>query len=193
MSKSPYFVSWMQVLISFIVSAVIFSGFFLLFLPPLIPQKAMSETLYNMKELRSAIQKMTLDGEFQANSIQWTTQNNKPISLEQLKAALIVGKYMTEESYVHATSAKKPARIWSATLPDCVTIYAVTTNDPDNTLLLSSKNWQGPDSTLSGEPFGDLGYVIFFKNGEGRVARGDSSDARISIGQGGEYNYQALK
>ena len=154
----------------------------------------MTQALSNMKQLHLATQQMTLDHEVDKNPVQWTCSNTTPLTLDQWKKALSP-EYLSDADLKKLLSVTVDRRfIGTKTIDEALNIFAVTKDDPDDTVLFATKNWHGPNvKVLSGEPYGSRAFVVFRKGGDGQVLLPKQITNISLIGGGGMHNYLPLK
>lgn len=143
--------------------------------------------LSGVRQLHMATQQMTIDNKTTGSSpVAWTCDGTTPISYEQWKAMLVDG-YLQPQDLDRLLTAIGPVK-------EAHTVFAVTEDDPANTVLFASKNWQGPQSSkLSDEPFRGRGFVVFRKGGDGAVLLAKQINKTDLIGEGGSHGFLPLK
>jgi len=150
----------------------------------------MTQTLSNLKQLHMASQQMTLDNQTTGDSpIRWTCSGTTPLTFEQWTNALVTGKYVT------AGELKKFLSFGTRLSPtNVVSVFAVAEKDPADTVLLATKNWQGPGvSDLAKNLYSGPGVVIFRKGGDGVILQPRQATATNLIGTGGMHNFLPLR
>ena len=142
--------------------------------------------LSNARQFHVAIQAMTADNVQSGNSQRWTCSNSVPLSFSQLTNSLVSGGYVSERDLRKLLTAPHTDQAF--------TFFAVTDNDPEETLLLATQNWHGMESSsLSGYPFQEKGFIVMQKGGDGKVLQPKFINAPSVIGDGGKFNYLPLK
>lgn len=150
----------------------------------------MTQTLSNLKQLHMAAQQMTLDNQTTGDSpIRWTCSGTTPLTFEQWTNALVTGNYVT------AAELKKFLSFGTRHSPtNVVNVFAVTEKDPADTVLLATKNWQGPGApALAKNIYPRPGVVIFRKGGDGVILQPSQAAATNLIGSGGLHNFLPLR
>lgn len=176
-----------------IVFVIFVIGVLAVFVAPAIYQKyfvrgcGVSVYLSAVRQLHMATQQMTLDNKTTGSStIAWTCDGTKPITYAQWKEALVEG-YLFPQDLDKLLSGPGPTK-------DAYTVFAVTNDDPNNTVLFASKNWQGPQSSkLSDEPFKGRVFVVFRKGGDGAILPAKQINRTDLIGEGGSHGFLPLE
>lgn len=191
---SPGGFTILEILLLLILLAVLAS----LFLPAISAGPARNQfirTLSNMKQIQLATRQMAVDNAETGNPVQWTCSNTTPLTLDQWKRAL-------SPEYFSAVDLKKMLGVTcdgrffgTKTMSEGFNVFAVTAQDPDDTLLFATKNWHGPkDNGLSGDPYGTKAFVIFRKgNNSGMVLTAKQSTNLSVVGGGGMHHYLPLR
>ena len=143
--------------------------------------------LSGVRMLHMATQQMAIDNKTTgSSSVAWTCDGTAPITYEQWKAMLVDG-YLQPQDLDKLLTAPGPMK-------EAYTVFAVTEDDPANTVLFASKNWHGPQSSkLSDEPFGGRGFVVFRKEGDGAILPAKQINQTDLIGEGGSHGFLPLK
>lgn len=143
--------------------------------------------LSGVRQLHMATQQLTIDNKTTgSSSVAWTCDGTTPITYEQWKAMLVDG-YLQPQDLDKLLTAIGPVK-------EAYTVFAVSDDDPGNTVLFASKNWHGPQtSKLSAEPFEGRGFVVFRKDGTGAVLQAKQINKTNLIGDGGMHKYLPLK
>ena len=133
----------------------------------------MTQTLSNMKQLHLATQQMALDGTTTGDAtLAW------PGDLTNASwagwATNLVPSYLSINDFNKLLNAPGVIRP-HGTVPQDKTIrsmnvYAVAENNPGDTIFLATANW-GKYSALTADakPYGDKGFVVFRKAGDGAI------------------------
>lgn len=138
----------------------------------------MTQTLSNMKQLHLATQQMALDatttgdtnlgwpGDAGSNFTAWATN-------------LMGGNYLTPNDLAKLLSAPgvivaPPSSVSSAPTKSALVIYQVTENSDGATVFLSTANFTnsasgGTAPAATAKPYGNKGYVVFRKAGDGAI------------------------
>ena len=136
----------------------------------------MTEALSHMKQIHLICQQMVLDGE--------TTSDKRlgwPGSYASFGAwtAEVVPEYLSTNDFCKILSAPGfivPAGKLPRMNEMAVRLYAVTRDSPTNAVLLTSAKFTntptgGEPLSPSAKPFGDKGFVVLRKGGDGGVYR----------------------
>ncbi len=137
-------------------------------------------SLNNARQLQIATQTMAIDAFTTGEGPGWPGDNND--SWGVFCQNLVDGKYLTESDIRKIVSAPG-VNIPAGTFPpprSGLQVYAVSENAPGDSVFVSTFNWTGfSELDPSAAPFGDKGFIIFRKAGDGGVyrARQATSDA----------------
>lgn len=127
-------------------------------------------TLNNARQLQIATQTMAMDAFTTGDGPGWPGDNND--SWGAFCQNLVDGRYLTESDIRKIVSAPG-VNIPVGTFPPSrsgLQVYAVSENDPGDSIFVSSFNWTGfSELSPQATPFGDKGFVIFRKAGDGNV------------------------
>jgi hypothetical protein len=87
---------------------------------------------------------------------------------------LVENKYMDEGNLklfaVPGIEAANNMNSFQSTKNNAYILYAVTAEDEENKVFLSTKNYdavEGVEPAVNARPFGDFGFVVFKKGGDG--------------------------
>ncbi|GAT31695.1 type II secretory pathway, pseudopilin PulG [Terrimicrobium sacchariphilum] len=155
-----------------------------------------TQALSNLRQLQLATYQMTLDLKGDPNSPAWTSLNGKPLAYAQWRSLLIEGKYLNPQDFTKLTTLTDRGGWFGGNraVSNAITVYAVCKDDPDTTLLFTTKNWHGLDAkSLSGAPFETRGFAVFRKGGDGAILLNKLCQRADLIGSGGKFNYQPLQ
>jgi prepilin-type N-terminal cleavage/methylation domain-containing protein len=136
----------------------------------------MTQTLSNMKQLHLATQQMALDGLTTGDTnLAWPGDLPAP-TFAKWAEALINGAYLKTNDFAKLVSAAgKVAPPGSIPTADqsALIAYQVQENSEGSTVFLSTANYDfssgGTTLNASNKPYGDKGFVIFHKAGDGAV------------------------
>lgn len=129
-------------------------------------------SLNNARQLQIATQTMAMDAFTTGEGPGWPGDGDGASSWGAFCESLVEGKYLTESDIrkiVSAPGVNNPADSFPPGRSG-LQVYAVRENDPGDAIFVSTYNWTGfselqPEAT----PFGDKGFVIFRKGGDGNV------------------------
>lgn len=136
----------------------------------------MTQALSNMKQLHLATQQMALDGESSGDrALGWPGDTGGTFS--SWVQNLVPG-YLSTNDFCKLLSGPgvvvRPGKV-PATMGECaVRVYAVGTNSPETAVFLTSANFTnspegGAPLEKSAKPYGDKGFVVFRKGGDGAI------------------------
>ena len=133
----------------------------------------MTQTLSNMKQLHLATQQMALDGTTTGDATLGWPGDMTPADWGNW-ATNLVPSYLSQNDFSKLLSAAGLARPSSTALtaktPSAIIAYAVAENSTGDTVFLSSANWtNGSALTSAGKPYGDKGFIVFRKAGDGAI------------------------
>jgi len=165
-----------------IVILVVLSLLVLMALPSIsIGRPVMTQSLSNMRQLLTATQAMVEDGVLKGNpNLNWPGDTGGTFSNW---AAQLVPAYMHTNDFCKLLSApgrtlpldKIPAMSESAIL-----VYAVSEESPSNAVFLTTANFTntptgGTTPLRNSIPYGDKGFVVFRKGGDGMIYRANQT------------------
>ena len=130
----------------------------------------LTSSLNNARQLQIATQTMAMDSFTSGEGPGWPGDNDD--AWGAYCQNLVDGKYLTESDVRKIVSAPG-VQVPAGTFPPSksgLQVYAVKENDPGDSVFASTFNWTGfqelsPDAV----PYGDKGFVIFRKAGDGNV------------------------
>lgn len=133
----------------------------------------MTQTLSNMKQLHLATQQMALDGLTTGDATLCWPGDAAPVSWASWANAL-VPNYLTAGDFNRLLSAAGVLRAKDADVADnsttAINAYAVSDNSSGDTVFLSSANWTlNVPLAKDGKPYGDKGFLVFRKAGDGAI------------------------
>jgi prepilin-type N-terminal cleavage/methylation domain-containing protein len=127
-------------------------------------------SLNNARQLQLATQTMALDSFTSGEGPGWPGDNDD--GWQPFCQNLVDGKYLTE------TDLRKIATAPGVQIPpnqfppskSGLQVYSVSESDPGDSIFISTFNWTGfAELSADALPFGDKGFVIFRKAGDGNV------------------------
>jgi prepilin-type N-terminal cleavage/methylation domain-containing protein len=136
-------------------------------------------SLNNARQLQIATQTMALDAFTSGEGAGWPGDSDA--SWNEFCQNLVSGKYLTESDLRKIASApgvQIPANDFPPSKSG-LQVYSVRENSPGDSIFASTYNWSGfREISPEAVPFGDRGFVIFRKGGDGNVyqARQATSD-----------------
>jgi prepilin-type N-terminal cleavage/methylation domain-containing protein len=133
----------------------------------------MTQTLSNMKQLHLATQTMALDGLTTGDAtLSWPADATTPGWAAW--ATNLVPSYLSTNDFAKLLSAAGLQRpnttAITAKTPSAIIAYQVGENSSGDTVFLSSANWTNNSPlTTAGKPYGDKGFIVFRKAGDGAI------------------------
>ncbi|CAN5769855.1 hypothetical protein BH09VER1_BH09VER1_45910 [soil metagenome] len=164
-----------------ILVAIVITGIFLWLARPTIivgplPKGTQTQMLSNMKQLHLATQQMDLDANTTGDTnIGWPGDLGG--SFERWATNLVGGNYLSTNDLCKLLSVPRhptPPPVMPLTNNNAVLVYAVTSSSSSNTVFLSSANFinsptGGQPPRASSAPFGQKGFVVFNRGGDGAI------------------------
>lgn len=160
----------------------------------------MTQTLNNCRQLHLATQTMSMDTTTAGDGVSWTASsgtNTNALSVAAFSEALMTGKYLTapdlRKIYTApgVTIAANNTNFTAATI--ALKIYSTTENSPSDQPFVSTKNLTiGSALVASAVPYGDKGFVLFRKGGDGGTYTRPNDTTNTSI-VGTNNSLQALQ
>jgi prepilin-type N-terminal cleavage/methylation domain-containing protein len=168
--------TWVELLVCLAIAGILIA----LALPPTggsgLTKGQMTQALSNLRQLHLATQTMVLDGETTKDTnLGWPGDTGGTFTnwVRQLVPA-----YLSTNDFCKLLSAPGvivPAgKIPETMSGGAVRVYAVSTNSPDTTVFLTSANFTntpagGTPLDKNSKPYGDKGFVVFRKGGDGAI------------------------
>ena len=133
----------------------------------------MTQTLSNMKQLHLATQQMALDGTTTGDpTLGW------PGDITNASwgtwATNLVPSYLSTNDFTKLLNAAGMPRLntvpIATRIPTAVNAYPVAENSTGDTVFLATANWTNNSPlTAAGKPYGDKGFIVFRKAGDGAI------------------------
>jgi prepilin-type N-terminal cleavage/methylation domain-containing protein len=152
----------------------------------------MTQTLNNARQIHLATQSAALDAA--ANSLSgigWpgditniTTVEafvNMIVSNDYLKPSDASKLFAIPPAFQPATFSSNQIEIKAAN--NGFKIFKVTDSNPGNTIFISTKNYTYNTPLSTNNPYGDKGFVIFRKGGDGSIYRKQQATATNTVGE----------
>ena len=141
-------------------------------------------SLNNARQLFIATQTMAIDAFQTGEGAGWPGDNVINSDWNAYLEQLTTGKYLTPADLRKICSApgvQQPVGDDSLPTVSGLAVYAVTDSAASDDIFCSSANWTGPVEELDDElvPFGDKGFVVFRKGGDGSVYRPQQANSSI--------------
>jgi prepilin-type N-terminal cleavage/methylation domain-containing protein len=133
----------------------------------------MTQTLSNMKQLHLATQQMALDGLTTGDAtLTWPGDQSNPSWAGW--ATNLVPSYLSTNDFNKLLSAagllRPSATAPNTKAPTAVNAYAVGENSTGDTVFLATMNWSNNTAlTAAAKPYGDKGFIVFRKAGDGAI------------------------
>jgi prepilin-type N-terminal cleavage/methylation domain-containing protein len=172
MKKSPRAFTLIELLVVIAIIGILVS----LAVPAMsraVSQAQMTQTLSNMKQLHLATQQMALDGTTTGDStLTWPGDATAPSWAAW--ATNLVPSYLGTNDFSKLLSAAGVPRpnttAVSVSTPSAIRVYSVGENSTGDTVFLSSANWtNGTPLSPGAKPYGDKGFIVFRKAGDGAI------------------------
>jgi prepilin-type N-terminal cleavage/methylation domain-containing protein len=141
-------------------------------------------SLNNARQLFLATQTMAIDAFQTGEGAGWPGDNVIGSDWNAYLEQLTSGKYLTPADLRKICSApgvQQPAGDDSLPTVSGLAVYALTDSSASDDIFASTANWTGPVDELSPDavPFGDKGFVVFRKGGDGSVYRPAQANSTI--------------
>lgn len=131
----------------------------------------LTQTLNNARQLQLATQTMALDSFTTGEGPGWPGDMQGGANWQTFCNDLTNGKYLTGPEFLKLVSA--PGVQVGATFPpgkSGVQVYSVRENSSSDSIFVSSYNWNNFQALEpTSIPYGDKGFVVFRKGGDGSV------------------------
>ena len=130
----------------------------------------MTQTLSNMKQLHLATTQMALDGVTTGDTnYGWPGDIGATWAVW---ATNLVPSYLNTNDFAKLLSAPGLARPNTTAIgtkaPTAINVYSLSENSGGDNVFLITANWtNGQPLTPQGKPYGDKGFVVFRKGGDG--------------------------
>jgi prepilin-type N-terminal cleavage/methylation domain-containing protein len=130
----------------------------------------MVQTLNNARQLQIATQTMSLDSFTSGNGAQWTFKDGAPLGLTAFFTELTRDNYLSENDLNKLLTAPGIGPGTGGT-PSAATsafsFFQVEENNPGDQPFVVTRNWSGGALVATEKPYGNKGFVLFRKGGEG--------------------------
>jgi len=132
-----------------------------------------TQSMSNARQIYISTFQMALDGQTTGDTnLGWPGDMGG--SWANWANALVAGKYMSAVDFAKMLSAPGVARGTntepSSPTPSALTVYAVGENSPMSAAFITTANFTyGQPIEPTAKPFGDKGFVVFRKGGDGAV------------------------
>lgn len=162
---------------------------------PTLQRSRMMSALSNARYFQHMIQILAEDNGTAGNPLQWTCSTTGPVTFSQLTNALVADGIISAQDMRKIISSPPGVDTSKAGGTEGqFNVFAVTSSDPTNTLLIASKNWQGiTSSNLSTPFFHENSFIVVNKSGEGRILKAKFINNAAIIGAGGQHDYLPLQ
>lgn len=143
----------------------------------------LTQSLNNARQLQMATQTMAIDSVTAGDGPGWPGDSDG-IGWEAFCSSLVDGRYLAAGDLRKLVSAPG-VRVGNSMppSPSALQVYPVKENSPGDAIFVSTQNWNGP-SELKPEavPYGDKGFVIFRKGGDGNVFQANQATNTNALG-----------
>ena len=155
----------------------------------------LTQTVSNARQIYISTFQMTLDGQTTGDTnLGWPGDIGS--SWSTWATALVGGGYMKTNDFAKMLSAPGLVRATNTAItaptPSALTVYSVAENSPMSMVFITTANFtNGTPLSANGKPFGDKGFVVFRKGGDGAVFQANQA-TNTSIFVTGDFT-NALK
>ncbi|MEI6073448.1 MAG: type II secretion system protein [Verrucomicrobiae bacterium] len=145
----------------------------------------MTQTLSNARQLYIATFQMALDGTTTGDTnLCWPGDNATP-TWSAWATSLVGGGYMSTNDFAKMLSAAGVLRGTNTPVtdakPSALTVLSVAESSPMSAVFMTSANYtNGTALSPTAKPFGDKGFIVFRKGGDGLVyQRGQATNTTL--------------
>jgi len=131
----------------------------------------LTQTLNNARQLQVATQTMAMDSFTAGDGPGWPGDSEGGASWQTFCTDLTNGKYLSPSDLLKIVTAPG-VKVGTAFPPSKsgLQVYTIKENSPNNAIFVSTFNWNNfQDLNPDAVPYGDKGFVIFRKGGDGSV------------------------
>jgi prepilin-type N-terminal cleavage/methylation domain-containing protein len=143
----------------------------------------LTQSLNNSRQLQMATQTMAIDSVTAGDGPGWPGDADG-ISWGEFCTSLTNGRYLSAADLKKLVSA--PGVKVSGAFPpspSALQVYPVRENSPGDAIFISTQNWNGfSDLNPEATPYGDKGFVIFRKGGDGNVFQANQATNTNALG-----------
>jgi len=143
----------------------------------------LTQTLNNARQLHMATQTMAIDSFTAGDGPGWPG-DTEGVSWGGFCEGLTNGRYLTESDLKKVVSAPG-VRVGTSfpPSPSALQVYPVRENSPGDAIFISTQNWDSfSELKTDSVPYGDKGFVIFRKGGDGNVFQANQATNTNSLG-----------
>lgn len=142
-------------------------------------------TLSNARSLQVATQTMAMDSFTTGDGPGWPGDSEGGANWQTFCNDLTNGKYLSSSDLLKLVAAPG-VKVGTAFPPakSALQVYAVKENSPNNAIFISTFNWNNFQALVpEAVPFGDKGFVIFRKGGDGSVYQARQATSTNALGE----------
>lgn len=134
----------------------------------------MTQTLNNARQLTLATQTMSIDTTTAGDGISWTTgTDGQALDVNGFSQALVNGRYLTVADLrkIYAAPGVVIPSSTETFQGDQIafSIFETKESSPSDQPFVITKNWEAGALNVDATPYGDKGFVVFRKGGDGGV------------------------
>lgn len=132
----------------------------------------MTQTLNNARQLHMQTQTMSIDTSIAGEGWSWTFNGTNPGTVEGFCVALMTNNYLTAaelRKIFTAPGVTPPQGSTFQTDNIAFTIMQTQESDPSDSIFLLTKNWTRGGLNIEGQPYGNKGFVLMRKGGDGGI------------------------
>jgi prepilin-type N-terminal cleavage/methylation domain-containing protein len=144
----------------------------------------LTQTLNNARQLQIATQTMAMDSFTTGDGPGWPGDSQGSASWQTFCTDLTNGRYLTSSDILKlVTAAGVQVGTEFPPAKSALQIYAVKMNSPNDAIFISTYNWNNFQELKSDAvPYGDKGFVVFRKAGDGSVYQARQATSRNILG-----------
>ena len=132
----------------------------------------MTQTLNNARQLHMQTQTMSIDTSIAGEGWSWTFNGTNPGTLPAFCVALMTNNYLTESELRKIFTAPgviPPIGGEFNTANVAFKIMQTKESDPSDSLFVITKNWSSEGLGAETQPYGNKGFVLMRKGGDGGI------------------------
>jgi len=143
----------------------------------------LTQTLNNARQLHLATQTMAMDSFTAGDGPGWPG-DMESANWGSFCQGLTNGRYLTESDLKKIVTAPG-VKVGNSSppTPSALQVYPVRENSPSDAIFISTQNWNSfAELQPNSVPYGDKGFVIFRKGGDGNVFQANQATNTNSLG-----------
>jgi prepilin-type N-terminal cleavage/methylation domain-containing protein len=144
----------------------------------------LTQTLNNARQLQLATQTMAMDSFTTGDGAGWPGDSEGGASWQTFCNDLTNGRYLTASDILKLVTAGG-VKVGTAFPPakSALQVYNVKENSPNDAIFISTYNWNNfQELSPTAVPYGDKGFVIFRKAGDGGVYQARQATSTNALG-----------